>query len=206
VREAQGVLAQGKAAVFIDRDGTLIEDRHHLASVEQIRVYSNSFEAVRRINASERLAVVITNQSVIARGLVTELELSEIHSVMVELFAREEAILDAIYYCPHHPEEGSGPFTRECDCRKPNPGMLIRASDDLEIDLGRSVLIGDTLSDIEAGNRGGCRTVLVKTGYGAEFAARFSSDPESLRTEQIPDYVAPDVLGAVEWSVNQDIP
>jgi len=192
--------------VFIDRDGTLIEDRHHLASVEQIRVFSNSFEAVRRVNASGRLAVVITNQSVIARGLLTEPELSEIHSVMVELFAQEDAVLDAIYYCPHHPKEGSGSFTRKCDCRKPNPGMLIRASDDLGIDLGRSVLIGDTLSDIEAGNRGGARTVLVMTGYGSECAARISSNPDSVSTEQIPDYVAPDVLEAVEWSLNQDIP
>lgn len=199
-------LVQRKAAVFIDRDGTLIEDRHHLASVEQIRVFSNSFEAVRRVNASGRLAVVITNQSVIARGLLTEPELSEIHSVMVELFAQEDAVLDAIYYCPHHPKEGSGSFTRKCDCRKPNPGMLIRASDDLGIDLGRSVLIGDTLSDIEAGNRGGARTVLVMTGYGSECAARISSNPDSVSTEQIPDYVAPDVLEAVEWSLNQDIP
>lgn len=190
---------QKRAAVFIDRDGTLIEDKDHLASVAEIEIFPNSCEAVRKINSAGLLAVVITNQSAVARGLLTELQLQEIHRVLTEAFAQEGATLDAIYYCPHHPDEGSGPFTRTCKCRKPEAGMLINAARDCGIDLSRSVLIGDTLSDVEAGHRAGTRSVLVQTGYGKESAATLSGSAESIKPEQLPDHIAPDILAAVSW-------
>jgi histidinol-phosphate phosphatase family protein len=191
-----------KSAIFIDRDGTLIEEVHHLTSVEQVRVYPRSFEAVRQINAAGMLAIVVTNQSVVARGLLTESHLHQIHRFIVDRFERESARLDAVYYCPHHPEAGASPPLQECDCRKPKPGMLIRAAGDFGLDLGESVLIGDALSDIAAGHRAGTRSVLVKTGYGSQSAAKLDEE-QFLSPEQRPDHIASDLLEAVRWAIRR---
>ena len=130
-------------------------------------------EAVKTINQSGYLAVVVTNQPVIARGEVTEAGLNMIHNKMETLLGNDGAYLDAIYYCPHHPDkgfEGEIPELKmECSCRKPKPGLLIKAAEDLNIDLNRSWMVGDSESDIKAGKAAGCRTALIgKDDYGQD--------------------------------------
>ena len=194
-------------AIFMDRDGTLIEDVGHLHRAGDIRVYPKAFEAVRTVNQSGALAIVITNQSAIARGLLNEKQLEELHRFLQDAFEREEARIDAFYYCPHHPEAGAGTYTRECSCRKPQPGMLLRATQELQLELATSYMIGDKLADVEAGHRAGCQSILVKTGYGTgelqpldqgEGSAPVSEDPL-----QTPDHVANNVLEAVDWTMEQ---
>ena len=192
-----------KAALFIDRDGTLIEETNYLVSAEQIQVFPHSFEAVRQINDQGVPAILVTNQSAVARGLLSEQQLTDIHRSLESLFNQNGARLDAIYYCPHHPYEGSGPYTVECDCRKPKPGLLLQAAFELELDLSRCVVIGDTLSDVEAGHRVGSLSVLVKTGYGAEIAALLEEKSESRQAASYPDYIASDILQAVNWSLER---
>jgi D-glycero-D-manno-heptose 1,7-bisphosphate phosphatase len=183
--------SQTRKAVFIDRDGTLNEDIGYVSRPEELALYPWSAEAVKLINQSGLLAVVITNQSGIARGMYTEEILAEIHSRMIRELALQGARVDAVYYCPHHPEIGSRRYRLECECRKPQPGLLNAAARDHDIDLARSFVIGDKASDIKLAERTGARAALVLTGFGRETLAH----PE--RWPCTPDVVAENVLEAV---------
>lgn len=159
----------GKPAIYIDRDGVVVELIDYLNQIDQVVLMPGIADAIRAVNQAKVLLVIITNQSGVARGLLTEATLGEIHARIKALLAEQGAHVDAIYYCPHHPDIGNPTYRRKCDCRKPAPGLLLRAADDMDIDLSRSVMIGDHLSDIEAGHRAGvARTFLVLTGHGAE--------------------------------------
>ncbi len=153
-------------AVFLDRDGTINEYVGFLRDIEEMRLMEGSAEAIRQINQHGYLAIVVTNQPVLARGEVTWAELDEIHAKMETLLGQQGAYLDAIYLCPHHPDkgfEGEVPELKiECDCRKPKPGLLLRAAQELNIDLEQSWMIGDRESDVLAGERAGCRAILVQ--------------------------------------------
>jgi D,D-heptose 1,7-bisphosphate phosphatase len=192
-----------QAAIFFDRDGTLIEDVNHLTEKEQVRIIATAFEAVRRANQAGLQAVVITNQSVVARGYLSEAALELIHEDLRLRFEKGGARLDAFYYCPHHPDQGTGALTVDCNCRKPRPGMLLQASEEMGLDLRGSVMIGDTLSDVEAGHRAGTRSVLVKTGHGARIAAELSDSRDTLNPLAYPDWIASDILQAVNWSLEK---
>ena len=159
---------QFSRAIFIDRDGTLNEDIGYVSTPDQLKVYPWAAEALRLINESGFKAIVITNQSGIARGLCDERTLGAIHSRMIEELAREGARVDAIYYCPHHPEIGDARYRINCDCRKPQTGLLDAASREHNIDLASSFVIGDKASDINLANNAGARSALVLTGYGRE--------------------------------------
>ena len=187
-------------AIFLDRDGTLIREVGYLQRREDLYIYPSALEAVRRINQRGTLAVVVTNQSVVARGLLTEKELQHLHQELQELFQRKGAHLDAFYYCPHHPE-GHGEYRQVCPCRKPEPGLLFRAAQDLQIDLGSSHVIGDRLLDVEVAHRAGCGSVLVKTGYGStELESLNRTSSRNGTSSRIhPDYIAADVLDGVNW-------
>ncbi|WP_297960390.1 HAD-IIIA family hydrolase [uncultured Ruminococcus sp.] len=158
-------LKHKQRAVFLDRDGTINKYVGFLRDIEQFELLDGAAEAVRRINTSGFLAVVVTNQPVIARGEVTFGELSEIHNKMETLLGQEGAYLDGIYYCPHHPHkgyEGEVPELKtDCSCRKPKAGMLLKAAEELNIDLSRSWMAGDGENDILAGKNAGCRTALI---------------------------------------------
>ena len=143
-----------RQAVFLDRDGTIAYDVNYCRRVEDLRLIPRAAEAVRLLNQAGLLVVVVTNQSGIARRYLTEETLAAIHRKMSGDLAREGAHVDGIYYCPHHPDDG-------CACRKPRPGMLKQATEDLNIDLQRSYLVGDHLSDVEAARAAGCQGVLV---------------------------------------------
>ena len=158
-------LSQRQRAVFLDRDGTLNVYKGFLRDIADFELIEGVAEAVRMINASGYLAIVVTNQPVIARGEVTVEQLDEMHRKMATELGREGAYIDALYYCPHHPDkgfEGEVPELKfDCECRKPKPGMLLRAARDFNIDLSQSIMIGDSAIDVEAGERAGCRSFLV---------------------------------------------
>lgn len=152
-------------AIFLDRDGVINKYVGFLRNIDEFELLEGVSEAIKRINDSGYLAIVVTNQPVIARGEVTYEELTEIHHKMETLLGQDGAYLDAIYYCPHHPHkgyEGEVPELKiECECRKPKPGMLLQAAKDFNIDLEKSWMIGDSDTDIEAGKKAGCQTFLV---------------------------------------------
>lgn len=155
-------------AVFLDRDGTLNRYVGFLRDIKDFSLLDGVAEAVRRINASGYLAIVVTNQPVVARGEVSAQELDMIHCKMETLLGAQGAYLDAVYYCPHHPHKGyAGEVAAlkiECDCRKPKPGLLLRAARDFHIDLAASFMVGDSEADILAGKAAGCKTVLLGEG------------------------------------------
>jgi len=155
-------------AVFLDRDGTVIEHVHHLHRVEDVHLIPNAAEAIALLRARGYLCVIVTNQSVVGRGLTTESELGLIHQRMHDQLAAEGTSVDGLYYCTLVPGTGDQTVVEDQD-RKPGPGMLLRAARELGIDLGRSWMVGDSLSDIEAGKNAGCReSILVLTGFGAK--------------------------------------
>jgi len=164
-------LKNKQKAVFLDRDGTINKYVGFLRNIDEFELMDGVTDAIKMINASGYLAVVVTNQPVIARGEVSFEELEEIHNKMETLLGKEGAYLDAIYYCPHHPHkgyEGERPELKfDCDCRKPKPGMLLNAAQDFNIDLSQSWMIGDGENDIKAGQNAGCQTALIGSeSYG----------------------------------------
>ena len=158
-------LKQKQKAIFLDRDGTINKFVGFLRNIDDFELLPGVAEAIRRINSSDYLAIVVTNQPVIARGEVTVQELQLIHNKMETLLGAEGAYLDAIYYCPHHQHKGYVGEVSElkinCDCRKPKPGMLLKAAKDYNVDLMKSWMIGDGENDIRAGKAAGCKTFLI---------------------------------------------
>lgn len=168
-------LVNKQKAVFLDRDGTINKYIGFLRDLDDFELIDGVASAIKAINVSGYLAIVVTNQPVIARGEVSFEELQEIHNKMETLLGEQGAYVDAIYYCPHHPHkgyEGERPELKiECDCRKPKPGMLLQAAKDFNIDLEHSWMIGDGENDIAAGKNAGCHTALIATDehdYGQE--------------------------------------
>ena len=151
-----------RAAVFLDRDGTINAEVNYLHRPADLQLIPGASGAIRRLNQAGFVVVVVTNQAGIARGFYSEADMHALHAHLGALLARDHARIDAFYWCPHHPD-----FTGPCDCRKPGTAMIEAAASDHALDLRRSWLIGDTAGDIGAGQAAGCRTILVRTGYGA---------------------------------------
>jgi len=164
-------------AVFIDRDGTLIEHYDYLTEPGQVKLLSTAGSALRLLRDRGFTLVIVSNQSAIARGMLTEKKLEEIHSYLKSLLNEQGAYLDRIYYCPYHPEAVVGKYRRESDMRKPQPGMFYEAAKDLDIDLKQSWMVGDDDRDIAAGRAAGCRTILVEQ-RGSSLVQRGSEKPE----------------------------
>ena len=164
-------LRNKQKAIFLDRDGTVNKYVGYLHNPEQLELLDGVGEAIRKINLSGYLAIVVTNQPVVARGEVTVEGLQEIHNKMETLLGKEGAYLDGIYYCPHHPDKGFDGEVKElkivCECRKPKAGLLLQAAKDFNIDLSQSWMIGDSENDVLAGKNAGCKTALIgETDYG----------------------------------------
>ncbi len=161
-------LSNKQKAIFLDRDGTINKYVGFLRSPEELELTNDAAEAIKLINASGYLAVVVTNQPVIARGEVTWDGLTEIHNKMETELGKQGAYIDGLYFCPHHPHKGyEGEIPKlkiDCDCRKPKPGLLLRAAEDLNIDLKQSFMIGDSDSDVNAGNTAGCTSIKIEEG------------------------------------------
>lgn len=170
-------LTQKQKAVFLDRDGTINQYVGFLRDIDDFALLPGVAEAIKEINASGYLAIVVTNQPVIARGEVSLEELEAIHNKMETLLGQEGAYLDSVYYCPHHPHRGYAgerpEYKIDCTCRKPKPGMLLQAAGDFNIDLGQSWMVGDGETDVKAGKAAGCKTALIGSGdYGQDRTVR----------------------------------
>jgi D-glycero-D-manno-heptose 1,7-bisphosphate phosphatase len=181
-------------AVFLDRDGTIIEDVGYLNNPNQIKFIPGSLEAIKLLQNAGFKVIVITNQAGVARGLVSEDMLQTIDKVMHKLILSSGTHLDGIYYCPHHKEHGVYPYKQACECRKPQPGLLKKASHDLQLDLSQSYLVGDKATDIEAGQRAGTKTIYVASGPHENKLATLKEQP---------DYLAANLREAVNWILNK---
>lgn len=177
-----------KRAVFLDRDGTINVEKEYLYQIGDFEFIPGVPEAIRLINQSGAMVVVVTNQSGVARGYYTEDDVINLHRHISRELERSGAHVDVWLYCPHHPD-GRGSYALPCNCRKPLPGMLLEAAARYDIDLENSIMIGDKLADIEAGQAVGCRTILVRTGYGAK-------EEQHLGPQAI---VSDDLLSAVKY-------
>lgn len=191
-----------RRAIFLDRDGTINHDVGYVTAPEQFRLYDFAAPAISLINRAGWLAIVVTNQAAIARGLTTADSLAALHQTMTTELARDGARIDAIYYCPHYPAD---PGTAEtglrvrCACRKPEPGLLHQAAREHGLDLTASWMVGDRYRDLAAGFAAGARGVLVRTGHGTpEFEGERPAWPRQ------PDHIAADLLAAVEWIIETE--
>lgn len=188
------------AAVFLDRDGTINEEVGYLNSLDKLRMIPGTFEAIRLINQSGLKAVVISNQSGVARGYFDEALVEMVHARIQALLNEHGAWIDRFYWCPHHPTQGIGAYRRACLCRKPEAGLILRAVEEMDIDLARSYMVGDMPKDIEAARKAGVKGILVKTGYGEESLKSAKNDPAAnFFSSMPPDYVAADILDAAKW-------
>jgi len=185
----------GIPAVFIDRDGTLSEEIGYVNHVSRFKLLEKSAAAIKKLNEANMPAVLVTNQAGVARGYFPERLIADVHARMNELLAAGGAKLDGIYYCPHHPTAGEPPYRMDCDCRKPKTGLIDRAAAEMGLDVARSYMIGDKLSDVALAKRSGCAAgILVLTGYGRG-DWEFNSEREGVE----PDFIAEDLLEAVDW-------
>jgi D-glycero-D-manno-heptose 1,7-bisphosphate phosphatase len=178
-------------AVFLDRDGVINEEEEYLSDPSKLRLVPGVADATRRLNERAVPVIVVSNQSGVARGYYPESQIAILHHALEEMLATEGARIDRFYYCPHHPE-GQGKYRIDCDCRKPKPGLLIRAARDMGLNLKKCAVIGDKASDMGAGVSAGCKTILVMTGQGRK---EWSSWNEEFQ----PSHVAADLSDAVEW-------
>jgi len=185
-----------KRAVFLDRDGTLIEEVGYLDRPDRVELYPWSIDAIRAFNRAGVRVVVITNQSGVARGFFTETTVHVIHDHLAGLLREGGASIDAYYYCPHHPHGSVAEYTRVCDCRKPAPGLIERAERELGIDPRQSFMVGDRWLDIGLARAVGARGVLVRTGYGVTEEAR---PPDGLAADAVVD----NLIGAASWILNE---
>jgi len=185
-----------KRAVFMDRDGTISEEVGFMREPDQFQLIPQSAEAIKLINENSLKAIVVTNQAGVARGYFPEEMIGKIHHTMEKLLSEQGAHLDGIYYCPHHPEGTVEPYRRMCNCRKPASGMLTQASQEHDIDVSSSYVVGDKVIDIELAHGVGAKGILVLTGYGKDELTRINH--LSLKD---PAYVARNLFDAVRWII-----
>lgn len=184
-------------AVFLDRDGTIIKDKDYLSDPNNVEWIPGATETLQTLANSGFKLVVVTNQSGVARGYMTEEDVRAIHDELREQASKDGIQFEGFYYCPYLMEGSVEEYSVESDLRKPAPGMILRAADDLGLDLNHSYMIGDKGSDIEAGQRAGCKSILVKTGYGEQTL-------KEVRTGSCePDYVADSITEAGKWILNR---
>jgi D-glycero-D-manno-heptose 1,7-bisphosphate phosphatase len=187
-----------KRAVFLDRDGTINKDVGYPNSFSVIKIYPYSFEAIRKINEAGLLAVIVSNQSGVGRGLIVEKNLRDIHRKLIAAFAKRSAHFDGVYYCPHYRLSSIPRYRKNCRCRKPSPGMGLKAAADLNIDMNNSYMVGDKVGDILFGRNIQAKPILLLTGFGQEAL------PKLKKKGIVPAYVALNLLDAVNWILQQE--
>lgn len=191
-------MSGNRPAVFLDRDGTINEQMGYINHLDRFILLPGVGRAINRLNLAGLPAVVVSNQSGVARGYFPEELVGRVNRKMVDLLAEDGAVLDGVYYCPHHPRAEMAEYRRDCECRKPRPGLLERAAADLGLDLGRSYVVGDRVTDLETARRIGAKGVLVLTGYGRG-DLEYVLPGKDVR----PDWVAEDLNAAVDWILEQ---
>jgi len=178
--------------VFLDRDGTLIEEAGYLDRLERLVFFPYSVDAVRLLNRAGLAVVIITNQAGVARGIFQEAFVGEAHRHVTERLAQGGARVDGFYYCPHHPEATIEQYRQSCECRKPKPGMLRQAAEEIQLDLRRSFVIGDRAHDLQAGAAVGARGILVRTGYGR-------TEEAAGKAQLAPAAIVDNLIEAASW-------
>jgi D-glycero-D-manno-heptose 1,7-bisphosphate phosphatase len=179
-----------RRAAFLDRDGTLVEDRGYICDFAQVGFFPFAAAAVRQLNRAGYLVIVVSNQSAVARGICSEEQVVSLHQRLQAHFREQGADIAAFYHCPFLADGQVAAYRRESPLRKPAPGMLLQAAAEFGLDLEGSFMVGDKADDIEAGRRAGCRTVLVRTGFGGESEIRLMADGPR------PDFVSDDLAAA----------
>ena len=182
-----------QGAVFLDRDGTIIEEVNYLSRLQDVALLPQAAEAIARLNRQQIPVILISNQSGVARGKFSESFVEETHHYLQKILSRKGAHLDDFFFCPHHPESGSAPYKKACNCRKPAPGLLYKAATRHLLDLSKSYVIGDKLIDVELALRVGGKGILVETGYGKSEKEKI----DQLRT--IPNLICADLNSAASW-------
>ncbi len=177
-----------KPAVFLDRDGTIIRQVELLHKAKDVKILSRAALAIKAMNKLGYLTVIVTNQPVVARGISTPKEVDQIHALLIGRLGKSNAKIDAVYYCPHHPNATVKKYRLKCKCRKPEIGMILDAAKKYGIDLKKSFMVGDSTRDTQAGNRAKLKTILVKTGHGGKDVWQFESKP---------DFIVKNLAGAV---------
>jgi D-glycero-D-manno-heptose 1,7-bisphosphate phosphatase len=188
-----------RPAVFLDRDGTINIDAGYIERMERFELYPFAIDAIRLFKQAGYLVVILTNQIGVAQGLYGEDFVATVADYLADRAKLGGGQIDGHYYCPHSPDAAVPQYRTDCGCRKPKPGMALRAAEELGIDLRRSVVIGDRWRDIAVANAVGCRGILVKTGYGATEALR---PPPGLSA----DVVCEDLIGAAVWLIDHPVP
>jgi len=171
-------MPDGRGAVFLDRDGTIIRQVELLHKVEEMRLLPGAAEAIRLFNGAGLQVVVVTNQPVVARGISSEVEVAEMHEALNRKLQKRTAHIDAFHFCPHHPNATLASYRVACECRKPNPGMILQAAAEHDIDLSASAMSGDTTQDMLTGRRAGVKTILVRTGHGGHDPWQYDCPPD----------------------------
>ncbi len=182
----------GRAAVFLDRDGTLIEERGYLDRLELLAIFPWTADAIRLLRRAGFAPVVVTNQAAVGRGIIDEAFLTRVHGEIDTRLAGAGAVPDAYYFCPHVPDAAIERYRQHCRCRKPGPGMIEQACRDLDLDARRSVMVGDRWLDVACGQAAGTRTVIVRTGHGAH---EVDAPPPGAHADAIVD----NLMEAVGW-------
>ncbi len=187
-------MSGNRRAVFLDRDGCVNVEDHYIRDIKQFRLYPDTLESIKALNDAGFAIVVVTNQSGVARGYMTEELVNEVHELLLKMTREAGVIIDRIEYCPHHPEGVITQYAMTCACRKPAPGMALRAAKELSIDMKSSYVVGDKVSDIELGFAIGAKTVLVRTGFGEREVGKVERGEA-----HPPDHVAEGIGPAVAW-------
>lgn len=186
--------------MFLDRDGTITPEVGYVTDPDELRLLPKAAEAVKILRTAGFKIIIVTNQSAVARGMMDIQTLEKINERLKALLDAEGAGLDGLYYCPHHPTEGKGEFTRACDCRKPAAGLFLKAAEEHGIDLAKSFFIGDKLSDISMAPALGAKGILVETGYGKEeFESLTQMVSQNKKNLYKPVFLAKDVYSAAVW-------
>ena len=186
-------------AVFIDRDGTMSEEVGYINHSSRFRLFPYTAAAIKHLNESGWLAIVVTNQAGVARGYFSEDMIETVHALMTKDVTANGGRIDAIYYCAHHPSVGEPPYRVACDCRKPQPGLINRAAEQFDIDLSTSWMIGDRYSDVELARNAGVKSMFVLSGYG-----RGEWEHQRTTWSAQPDLVAENLLEAVQMIVSTE--
>ncbi len=181
-------------AVFLDRDGTVNAEVHFLSSPDKLQLIPRTIPAIRELNDLGVKVFIITNQSGVARGIFPESEVSVVHVALREMLKKENALVDDFFYCPHLPGVVDARYNKDCECRKPRPGMIFRAGRALGVDFSKSFVVGDKISDVALGPATGMKAALVRTGFGER-------DLGKIRDGEVaaPDFVAGGIGDAVDW-------
>jgi D-glycero-D-manno-heptose 1,7-bisphosphate phosphatase len=187
-----------KKAIFLDRDGTLIIEKNYLHKPEEVQIEHTVIPALFKLQKNGYLLFIVTNQAGIGRGYYTQEDFERVQSHLINEFKKHKITIAKTYHCPHHPSEGKGKYLKDCNDRKPKPGMILRACAEFKISPQNTFMIGDTPSDIQAGKNAGCKTILVKTGHAKQI------NPETLPVT--PDFIATSLEDAVDHFILKDLP